>query len=281
MAQTYRAIILAAGRGPDDPMAKAYGVSHKCTLPVNGVPMLKRVIDALRGSDAINGICVSIESPAIVEAALGKIQSSLSIVRSQNSAPQSVITAIKEDPNYPFLVTTADHALLTPEMLRYFCDAASDNGADFSAGLATAQVIQTAYPQSVRTFFRLGHDSVSGCNLFAVQNPKGLRILERWKYLEAVRKKPWRLVAAFGPFALFRFALGKLSLDDAFRIISGRLDMRIKPVVMPFAEAAIDVDKPSDLELAEEILRHRSGVTNSLQVAAPAAGRQENQPRTT
>ena len=40
MAAVWQAIILAAGRGPDDPMAKAYGVANKSTLTVGAVPML-------------------------------------------------------------------------------------------------------------------------------------------------------------------------------------------------------------------------------------------------
>src|SRR4029077_14791730 len=46
----WQAIILAAGRGPDDPMAKAYGVANKTVIPVAGVPMLARVAGALRQS---------------------------------------------------------------------------------------------------------------------------------------------------------------------------------------------------------------------------------------
>ena len=151
------------------------------------------------------------------------------------------------------LITTADHALLTPEMIDYFCEQAECNSADFSAGLATAEVMLKAYPQSVRTFFRFGKDRVSGCNLFAVANENGLRILEKWQYLEQSRKKPGALSLAFGPIALIRFALGALSLDSAFRVVANRLGLIAKPILMPFAEAAIDVDKPSDLELAEAI----------------------------
>jgi GTP:adenosylcobinamide-phosphate guanylyltransferase len=254
VAKAYQAIILAAGRGPDDPMAKVYGVSHKCTLPVGGVPMLKRVVDTLRKSPSISAISISIEDAAIVKLAVGETTGGLAIVSSENSAPLSAITTIEKNPDFPVLITTADHALLTTEMVDYFCNQATANGADFSAGLATAEVILAAYPQSIRTFFRLGKDRVSGCNLFAVQTEKGLRILERWRYLESVRKKPWRLVAAFGPVALIRFALGTLSLESAFHTISQRLGMVIKPVLMPFAEAAIDVDKPADLKLAEKIL---------------------------
>ena len=257
MAKSWAAIVLAAGRGPNDPMAKAYGVSHKCALPVAGVPMLRRVVDALRGSRSIASIAVSIETAEVARHALGKT-SNITIVASENSAPLSAIVAIKKNSTFPVLITAADHALLTPEMIDYFCEQAELNGADFSAGLARAEVILAAYPQSIRTFFKFGKDRVSGCNLFAVHNEKGLRILEKWKYLEQVRKKPWRLVAAFGPLALVRYLLGTLSLDEVIRIVSKRLGLIAKPILLPFAEAAIDVDKPSDLELAETILKQRT-----------------------
>jgi GTP:adenosylcobinamide-phosphate guanylyltransferase len=258
VAQLYHAVVLAAGRGPNDPMAKAYGVSHKCILPVAGIPMLKRVINTLRQSKSIAGISVSIESREIVDTLFRSGTGNLKVIQSENSAPLSAIAAIAASSAYPVLITTADHALLTTEMVEYFCAEAAANGADFSAGLARAEVIQSAYPQSSRTYFKLGADRVSGCNLFAVQNENGLRLLERWRYLEVVRKKPWRLIAAFGPMALIRFAFGKLSLDQACRLMSQRLGMTIRPVLMPFAEAAIDVDKPSDLVLAEEILERRN-----------------------
>jgi molybdopterin-guanine dinucleotide biosynthesis protein A len=257
VAGNWTALILAAGRGPNDPMAKAYGVSHKCALPVNGVPMLKRVVDTLRASRSIKTISVSIENSAIARDALSGNSSDTSIIPSENSAPLSAIVAIRKIAAFPVLVTTADHPLLTAEMVDYFCAQAERNGADFSAGLAQAEVILAAYPQSIRTFFRFGKDRVSGCNLFAIRNENGLRILEKWQYLEAVRKKPWRLVAAFGPMALVCFLSGSLSLNGVFAIVSQRLGLTAKPVLLPFAEAAIDVDKPSDLDLAEAILRRR------------------------
>jgi GTP:adenosylcobinamide-phosphate guanylyltransferase len=255
--KSWTAIVLAAGRGPDDPMAKTYGVTHKCALPVNNVPMLKRVVMALHAAKSIRGISISIEAPEVVAAVLGKEAKNIAIVSSKNSAPLSAIHAIEENPTYPILLTTADHALLTPEMVDYFCNQAELGNADFSAGLARAEVILGAYPQSIRTFFKFKQDRVSGCNLFSVHNEKGLRVLEQWKHLEAVRKKPWRLVAAFGPHALLLFLLGAISLDDVFALVSKRLGMKAKPIMMPFPEAAIDVDKPADMALAETILRNR------------------------
>ena len=72
-----------------------------------------------------------------------------------------------------------------------------------------------------------------------------------------MRKKPWRLVAAFGIAPLIGFLTGSLTLDKAFAIISRRLGLIASPVIMPFAEAAIDVDKPADKDLAESILAAR------------------------
>jgi hypothetical protein len=189
---------------------------------------------------------------------LVKKESGIVVIPSESSAPLSAIVAIKKHATFPVLLTTADHALLTPEMIDYFCEEAARNGADFSAGLTRAEVILEAYPHSVRTFFKFGKDRVSGCNLFALINENGLRILEKWQYLEQSRKKPWRLVAAFGPLALIRFVLGTLSLNGVFRIVSDQLGFTAKPILLPFAEAAIDVDKPSDLELAEAILKRRN-----------------------
>jgi len=249
--------VLAAGRGPNDPMAKAYGVSHKCALMVAGVPMLRRVVDALQDSQSITSISVSIETAELARQALGKT-TNITIVASENSAPLSAIYAIRKNPAFPILITTADHALLAPEIIDHFCEQAELLDADFSVGVAQAEIILAAYPQSIRTFFKFGKDRVSGCNLFAVRTERGLRILEKWKYLEQIRKKPWRLVAAFGPLALIRFLLGTLSLDEVFRIVSRRLGLSAKPILLPFAEAAIDVDKPSDLELVEAILKRRN-----------------------
>ncbi|MFC7554928.1 hypothetical protein ACFQU7_25930 [Pseudoroseomonas wenyumeiae] len=48
------ALVLAGSRaGAADPMAMAAGVSHKALLPVGGVPMLARVLEALRDSPAL------------------------------------------------------------------------------------------------------------------------------------------------------------------------------------------------------------------------------------
>ena len=47
-----------------------------------------------------------------------------------------------------------------------------------------------------------------------------------------------------------------MNLERAFAIASRRIGIVARPILLPFAEAAIDVDKPADKELAEQILRN-------------------------
>ncbi|HET6162018.1 MAG TPA: hypothetical protein VFE34_27005, partial [Dongiaceae bacterium] len=47
-------------------MAKAAGVTHKALLPVAGVPMLLRVVEALRATNGIERIHVCIEDARVI-----------------------------------------------------------------------------------------------------------------------------------------------------------------------------------------------------------------------
>jgi hypothetical protein len=91
-----------------------------------------------------------------------------------------------------------------------------------------------------------------------MRSPSVIALVEFWSKLESYRKKPWRMIAAIGPLTLIRFALGALTLDAALERLSGIVNVRIAAADLPFAEAAIDVDKPADLELANEILSRRT-----------------------
>jgi hypothetical protein len=53
------------------------------------------------------------------------------------------------------------------------------------------------------------------------------------------------------------FLTGRLELDQTMKILSRKLGIQFGAVFMPFPEAAIDVDKPADKDLAEEILMKR------------------------
>lgn len=240
-------LILAGQRaGVIDPLCEAAGVSHKAEIPVAGVPMLQRVVSALRDA--------SLPEPFFVS---GYDGSDLSEVPSGAGPADSVRLALEQIDQYPCLVTTCDHALLTEEMVRTFIQGAKAAGTDICVGLATEAVIQPDYPETKRTYLRFSDVAVSGCNLFYIANAEGLKAISFWQSVQHLRKNPLKLARKIGVGIGVKFATGRLSLGGAFDYAADKIGITAAPVLLPFAEAAIDVDKPSDLELAETILGDR------------------------
>jgi len=120
--------------------------------------------------------------------------------------------------------------------------------------LAEKTIIQPAYPDVKRTYLKFQDRSVSGCNLFYLKNKNGLKAIQFWKRAQDFRKRPLRLAASVGIMAPLLYLSGRLTLDGAFSYASKKIGITAKPILIPIAEAAIDVDKPSDLELVEQIL---------------------------
>jgi GTP:adenosylcobinamide-phosphate guanylyltransferase len=249
------ALILAGSRGHHDPVAALGKVAHKALTPIAGRPMLAFVLDAVRGVPEVGRIFICIDA----ETDLRPVTNGTPFNRipPADSPAASVAAALQAiDGNRPLLITTADHPLLTPQIIGYFLTHAS-NDADLSVGLAEAETVTKAFPEGKRTFYRLAGKGYSGCNLFLARKPGAVRVAEYWRRMEGHRKNPLRLVREIGIGALIRYALGLLNLESAFRHVSTLTGAKITPVILPFAEAATDVDKPSDHALVERILQRR------------------------
>jgi GTP:adenosylcobinamide-phosphate guanylyltransferase len=258
----FNVVLLAAGRGPNDPMARAFNVKHKCLIDVFGTPMIIRVLNILRKCSSIDRVVISIESADVLKDVPDfkkmPTKRKISVVKSEAQVSQSVLKAIeKAELSYPILITTADHALLTVDMLNHFCSTSAWSSSDVSLGVAHEDVVKMAYPDAKRTFFKFSDGKFSGCNMFGLMNETGLNAVRFWQQIERERKRPWRIVKAFGFGRLATYLGGMLSLTKAMEQASELMDAQVEAVRIPFAEAAIDVDKPEDLVLAEEILARR------------------------
>ena len=158
------------------------------------------------------------------------------------------------------LVTTADHALLTPAMVEYFLGQAEQGEDDLAVALVEAGRVRARFPESKRTYIPFRGERFSGANLFVFMTRPALRAAEFWVRAEQHRKQPWRLARAFGLPTLLLFLLRLLDLEAAMQRASRVIEARVLAVRMPFAEAAVDVDRLSDLELVNEILSMRTSI---------------------
>ena len=251
-------LILAGQRCKDgvplpDALCLAAGVKWKALLPIHGKPMIDYVVAALDGSVGLN-------QPYFVSGLDVKLLGGdYTQSPSADGPASSVVKAAQAGLSYPFLVTTCDHALLSSDMVNTFIKGAQDSGADFALGLASKSVIAPAYPETKRTYLKFKDEHVSGCNLFYVKNENGLEAVKFWRAAQHDRKRPLKLARRLGIGMLIKYLSGCLTLKNAFETTSNSLSINAKPILLPFAEAAIDVDKPSDLTLVEDILAKRQG----------------------
>ncbi len=260
LQQAFTAIVLAADRGPDDPVARSAGVPCKSLTPVAGIPMVFKVINALEATSEVDRIVLCGPPEPIVNQTLdlANLIAAGNVKWYANQATPSTSTyhVLQQLPEEkPVLLTTADPALLNADIVNSFCSHARATGCDVVAGIARHEDVAAAYPQTKRTATRLADGAYCGCNLFAFLTPRARLAADFWRQVESQRKYPLRVIRILGWAAVLRFLMGRLTLMEALDRLSHRLGFKAGAVIMPFAEAAVDVDSARDLELVERIVQ--------------------------
>ena len=255
----WTAIVLAGRRPGEDGFAAAHGVAAKALIPAGGEPMLGRVARTLLASPSVGRIVVLAQQ---AEALLGgelewmAVDPRISTAEAGDGISQSVgaLAGTAQAP-YPVLVTTADHPLLQPEMVETFIAGAA--GADAAFAMVERSTVERVHPATRRTWLKAANGHYSGANLFAFMTPQSRSGIEFWARAEKDRKRTLKLLSYLGPGIFLRAVTRTISLQAAAERAGRKAGIRLKAVPLPFAEAAIDVDKPADLELAERILAAR------------------------
>lgn len=255
----YTAIILAGKRPGVDPVAAAEGQTYKALVNVCDAPMVTHVVAALGQSPHIGAIVIVAElEPARVEEIPGLTAAAggkpVGVTAARATISQSVLDAIASRPDDArFLITTSDHPLLTPEIVGEFLENAQGQPGVCIA-MVEEQIIEKAYPGMRRTYLKFRDDKLSGANLFAVNGREAIPAIHFFRRIEENRKKPWKMMLAFGLFNCIGFMLKRFTLSQAFLRVSAVLNCPVRPVKLNHANAAVDVDKAEDLAFVKTIL---------------------------
>ena len=246
------AIVLAGSRPGADPFAAQFGIDLKALIPVAGQPMVRRPVEALLECQSVGRVLVLAQQPERIAAVLPadpRLE-----VRASAATIASTMLELADSPasEWPLLVTTADHALLTAPTIADFCGRAE--GSDLAIGVVERRVLKARLGEADRTWIPFRGGAYTGANLFWLGSARVRPAVELWRSAEQDRKKGWRLLAIFGPAVLAGALLRLRSLDQTLDSLGRRLGLSIRAVELTDALAAVDVDKPADLRLAEALL---------------------------
>jgi len=255
----WTALVLAGERPGGDALAQGLGVPAKALLPLLDEPMLNHVVRSLLATPAIERIAILTQRPEELRTPATEWlqhEKRVSFIQSGDGISASIeAVAGGADAPWPVLVTTADHPLLTPAMVSDFL--AQADTPDIAVGAVERETVLGAYPQTKRTWLHFRDGAYSGANLFALTSGKVSIALKLWADVEADRKKVYRLFWRFGPLLALQAIARLISFDGALTKAGRNLGMKVKLVALRAPEAAIDVDKLSDLRLVESILAAR------------------------
>ena len=251
----YTAVVLAGSRLGGDPLATRFNQDFKALIAVAGKAMVRWPVEALLACPEVERVIVVTQQPETLRAALPG-DPRVEMRPSQATIADTIARLIADKAaRFPLLVTTADHALLTPAMIAEFV--AKADGADLAIGLVEQGVMRARFPAATRTWIGFKGGRYSGANLFTVASAKVLPVVERWRSVEQDRKRGWRVLAALGPALLLGAVLKLRTLDQSAAAVGRKLGLSIRAVQLSDPLAAVDIDKPEDHALAEAILMAR------------------------
>lgn len=252
----WTALLLAGSRPGGDPLTRSLGTDYKPLIPIAGEAMVLRPLQALLASTSVRDIRVLTQSP---ERLAGSLPDDPQVrVEESRATIAATLQAILADPatRFPLLVTTADHALLSPRMVEDFLAGAAE--CDIAVGLVESRPLLQRFPDAQRTWLRVGRGRYSGANLFVLNSPAAARAVAKWRSVEQDRKKGWRVLLQLGLPLFLGAVLRVRNIDQTAAGLGRKLGIRIRPVVMNDPLAAIDVDKPADYSLVQAILAGRA-----------------------
>jgi len=245
------AVVLAGGP-PDELVRGDSDAPNKAFLSIAGVPLVARSIAPLRASGRIGRvIAVAPRSPR-TSTALAQADEVREDGPHIGDSLRSGLAGLPGDE--PVLLAAADLPVLSTVAVDEFVDLALASGADVVYACVSREIHMAQFPSVPHTWAKLRDGTFCGGGC-ALLRPRAFPALERFLgRLGDARKNPVRLARIFGWDVLARYATGRLRISDLERRATRLLDAPVAAVRCSHPEIAVNVDRPGDIALAEQLL---------------------------
>jgi hypothetical protein len=122
-----------------------------------------------------------------------------------------------------------------------------DNIAYYS--FVTRKTMDDRFPGANRTYSRIDGEDVAGCDVAIAQWALIDADRSLWHALENSRKRPWKLAQLVGARVLVKFLTGQLTMAEVETVAERAIGGPVKILISSHAELAMDIDKPSHVEI--------------------------------
>jgi NDP-sugar pyrophosphorylase family protein len=254
------AVVTAGGiPQPDEPLYPYTLGKPKALLEIGGKPLVQWVLDALSGASKIENVVLiglSADSGVTCTKPIAYLPNKLSMIENIQGGISKVLEIHPSATRV--LMVSSDLPAITSEMVDWEIETSLPADVDLCYTVVKREVVEARYPGSRRTYVKLKDVDVCGGDLNVLHTSVISMNPEIWERLVASRKNPIKQAAIIGFDTLFLMALRMLTLDDAVNKLTARLKMTGRAVVCPYAEIAMDVDKPNQLEMMRVDLAKRA-----------------------
>lgn len=246
------AVIMAGGDPQKDIELLQYagGAPNKALIELGGVSFLERIVTALLQSGRVRRVAVvglpPEHRPGLPPQAtflpdtgsmLGNGRAGVEYFKSQGGVSEYVVAC------------SSDIPLLTPQAVSGVIDMCLPYRVDFCYNIVQDEVMERAFPGSGRTFVAIEGRRYAGGDMNLVHTSIVDVDQTRINEIIGYRKSFWRQVQAVGLDTLFLFLIRRLTIAHLERRVQKALGFTGKAVVCPYAEVAMDVDKPHHLDV--------------------------------
>lgn len=252
-------ILMAGGiPGPEDPLYPYTQGRPKTLADLAGKPMAQWVIEALDAAPGVGRILV-VGLPADAGLASAKI---IDYLPDQGGLLSNAMAGIERllalaPETRQALACCGDIPLITAEMLEWLLAQSPDPEVDLYHCDAPRPLMEQRFPTAGRSYVRFKDVELAGGDVHVASPYLLMRYRDVWEDMIRNRKSMLKQALRLGPTFFIKFLLHRLSLREARDIVNARFGMRVEPVISRYAELAMDVDKPHQLELCRDELAAR------------------------
>lgn len=244
--------IVTAGGVPaaDDPLYEFSQGESKALIDIGGKPMVQWVLDALSGSTQVDHVVVI----GIDESSGVTCEKPTRFIPNHGNMIDNIRAGVKKtlkvnpDAKY-ILIVSSDIPAISSEMVDWTVNTCMETQDDMYYSVVPREVMEARFPGSKRTYTKLKGIQISGGDMNVVSKDTVMSKQGLWNRMEAARKSPIRTAGLVGFDTLLLILFRLVDLDGVVKNASKRLKLKARAVVSPYAEIAMDVDKPHQLKI--------------------------------